>query len=100
MKKLSLLFGILEPKIQIWDVFPRSAEQGFLTVRARLAQYEPKAQQGTKKKPLCKKGPKKNKTTRLIINLFFFKFFFLSTVVNYKVFVVLNLDVFKFSCYH
>ena len=25
MKKLSLLFGILEQKMQIWDVFPRSA---------------------------------------------------------------------------
>ena len=50
MKKLSLLFGILEQKIQIWDVFPRSTEQDFLTVRARLAQYEPKAQQGTQKK--------------------------------------------------
>ena len=98
MKKLSLLFGILEQKIQIWDVFPRSAEQDFLTVRARLAQYEPKAQQGTQKKPPCKKGQKKKKT-RLIINLFFSKFNFLSTVVNYKVFVVLNLDVFKFSCY-
>ena len=61
MKKLSLLFGILEQKMQIWDVFPRSAEQGFLTVRARLAQYEPKAQQGTQKKPLCKKGQKKTK---------------------------------------
>ena len=100
MKKLSLLFGILEQKIQIWDVFPRSAEQGFLTVRARLAQYEPKAQQGTQKKTALQKRAKKNKTTRLIINLFFFKFIFLSTVVNYKVFVVLNLDVFKFSCYH
>ena len=51
------------------------------------------------KTALQKKAKKKSKKNRLIINLFFSKFNFLSTVVNYKVFVVLNLDVFKFSCY-
>ena len=42
-------------------MFFHVVQQGFFTVRARLAQYEPKPQQGTQKKYRpAKKGSKKN----------------------------------------
>ena len=67
-------------------MFFHVVQQGFFTVRARLAQYEPKPQQGTQKKyrpakkGSKKKKKKKKKNTFAHQSVFFKIYIFLSTV--------------------